>query len=223
VERLAEARLEPAAQVGPRPGGDAVPLRVGAAEHPRRQGRLLGLAQPRGPAGLGPVVQPGEPLGVVAHHGVAQGLALHAGEPGGLGPAHPLQGRWRSPACATRPAGSARAARAGAAPRASARPGSAAPRPSSPPWSAVVRADQESTPPALGKSVHPPAGITPVIPTKKDQPHLPDFDREAYRERNRIERLINHLKQFRRMATRYEKRGINYFAMLTIGMIMLWL
>jgi transposase len=66
-------------------------------------------------------------------------------------------------------------------------------------------------------------GITPVIPTKKDQPRQPDFDRQAYRERNRIERLVNRLKQFRRIATRYEKRAINYLAMLTIGMSLLWL
>ena len=65
--------------------------------------------------------------------------------------------------------------------------------------------------------------IRPVIPTKKNQPRQPDLDREAYRERNRIERLINRLKQFRRVATRYEKRGINYAAMLTIGMSLLWL
>jgi transposase len=49
------------------------------------------------------------------------------------------------------------------------------------------------------------------------------FDREAYRERNRVERLINRLKQFRRIATRYEKRAVNYAAMLTIGMSLLWL
>jgi transposase len=66
-------------------------------------------------------------------------------------------------------------------------------------------------------------GIRPVIPTKKNQPRQPDFDREAYRERNRIERLINRLKQSRRIATRYEKRAINYLAMLTIGMSLLWL
>ena len=66
-------------------------------------------------------------------------------------------------------------------------------------------------------------GITPVIPTKKGQPRQPDFDRQAYRERNRIERLVNRLKQFRRIATRYEKRAINYPAMLTIGMSLLWL
>ena len=66
-------------------------------------------------------------------------------------------------------------------------------------------------------------GIRPVIPTKSNEPRDPAFDREAYRERNRIERLINRLKQFRRIATRYEKRGINYLAMLTIGMSLLWL
>jgi transposase len=41
--------------------------------------------------------------------------------------------------------------------------------------------------------------------------------------RNRIERLINRLKQYRRVATRYEKRAENYLAMLTIAAIMLWL
>lgn len=48
------------------------------------------------------------------------------------------------------------------------------------------------------------------------------FDRQAYRERNRIERTINRLKQFRRIATRYEKRAENYLAMLTIGAILFW-
>jgi transposase len=66
-------------------------------------------------------------------------------------------------------------------------------------------------------------GIRPVIPTKKDQPRRPDFDRAAYRQRNRVERLINRLKQFRRIATRYEKHAANYLAMLTIGMILLWI
>ena len=65
--------------------------------------------------------------------------------------------------------------------------------------------------------------IRPVIPSKSNQRRQPYFDREAYRQRNRIERLINHLKQFRRIATRYEKRGINYLAMVMLGMILLWL
>jgi hypothetical protein len=49
------------------------------------------------------------------------------------------------------------------------------------------------------------------------------FNRGLYRERNRVERLINRLKQYRRIATRYEKYAINYLAMLMISAIRLWL
>jgi transposase len=66
-------------------------------------------------------------------------------------------------------------------------------------------------------------GIGALIPTRKDQPRNPRFDRVAYRERNRVERLINRLKQFRRVATRYEKRACNYLAMVVIAAITLWL
>ena len=45
-------------------------------------------------------------------------------------------------------------------------------------------------------------GIGAVIPTQKREPRRPGFDREAYRRRNQVERLINRLKQFRRIATR---------------------
>src|SRR5689334_16026060 len=66
-------------------------------------------------------------------------------------------------------------------------------------------------------------GIGAVIPTKENERRQPNFDRQAYRERNRIERLINRLKQFRRIATRYEKRAANYLAMITLAAILLWL
>src|SRR3954453_13937041 len=51
---------------------------------------------------------------------------------------------------------------------------------------------------------------SPGIPSKSNQRRQPHFDRAAYRLRNRVERLINRLKQFRRIATRYEKRAANY-------------
>ena len=57
--------------------------------------------------------------------------------------------------------------------------------------------------------------IRPVIPGKSDQRRRPGFDRAAYRRRNRVEGLINRLKQFRRIATRYEKRAANYLGMIT--------
>jgi transposase len=62
-----------------------------------------------------------------------------------------------------------------------------------------------------------------VIPTKGDETPDPTFDRAAYRERNVIEWLINRLKQFRRIATRYEKRAVNYRAMVTLACSLLWL
>ncbi len=62
-----------------------------------------------------------------------------------------------------------------------------------------------------------------AVPIRRDQPHQPDFDKAAYRERNKVERLIGRLKQYRRIATRNEKRATNYLAMVTLGMAMLWL
>lgn len=66
-------------------------------------------------------------------------------------------------------------------------------------------------------------GIRITIPRKRNERHRGPFDRAIYRRRNRVERLINRLKQFRRVATRYEKRAVNYCAMLTIAAILLWL
>ncbi len=66
-------------------------------------------------------------------------------------------------------------------------------------------------------------GTTPVIPTRRNAKRRLPLNRALYRERNRIERLINRLKQARRIATRYEKRAENYLAMITIGAILLWL
>ena len=63
--------------------------------------------------------------------------------------------------------------------------------------------------------------IGAVIPTKADEAPDPAFDRDAYRERNVVERLINRLKQWRRVATRYEKRAANYAAMLTVAATLL--
>ena len=66
-------------------------------------------------------------------------------------------------------------------------------------------------------------GIRVTIPRKSNEHRGGPFDRAIYRTRYRIERLINRLKQFRRVATRYEKRAENYQAMLTIAAIKVWL
>ncbi len=66
-------------------------------------------------------------------------------------------------------------------------------------------------------------GMRMTIPRKKNEHRTGPFDRQLYRQRNVVERLINRLKQFRRIATRYEKRADSYAAMLSIAMILLWL
>ena len=48
------------------------------------------------------------------------------------------------------------------------------------------------------------------------------FDRAAYRLRNRVERTINRCKQFRALATRYDKLAAHYRALWLIAFTILW-
>jgi transposase len=66
-------------------------------------------------------------------------------------------------------------------------------------------------------------GIRHTIPHKVNEHRTGPFNRALYRTRNIVERFINRLKQFRRIATRYEKCALNYLAMLHLAAITLWL
>ena len=66
-------------------------------------------------------------------------------------------------------------------------------------------------------------GIRITIPRKTNERRTGPFNRAIYRERNRVERLINRLKQWRRLATRYEKRVAYHQAMWVIAATLLWL
>ncbi len=66
-------------------------------------------------------------------------------------------------------------------------------------------------------------GMRSTIPRKKNERRRGRFDKAIYRMRNRVERLINRMKQFRRLATRYEKRAENYRAMWVIAATLLWM
>lgn len=65
-------------------------------------------------------------------------------------------------------------------------------------------------------------GIRVTIARRSNEKRRGPFDRAMYRHRNKVERLIGRIKQFRRIATRYKKRAHNYAAMLTIAAIFLW-
>jgi transposase len=66
-------------------------------------------------------------------------------------------------------------------------------------------------------------GIGAVIPQFRTEkrPRLMDWD--LYRERNVVERLVGRLKEYRRIATRYEKLAASYLAFVQLAAIRMWL
>lgn len=69
-------------------------------------------------------------------------------------------------------------------------------------------------------------GITPVIPSKEneDRDARPvAFDKDAYRDRNIVERLIGWLKECRRVFSRYEKTAKNFLGMIHMAFIQRYL
>ncbi|MFI8101253.1 IS5 family transposase [Streptomyces sp. NPDC086023] len=76
-------------------------------------------------------------------------------------------------------------------------------------------------------------GITHTIPERLDQVRNrarrgsrggrpPAFDREAYKHRNVVERCFNRLKQWRGIATRYDKTAQSYEAAVTLASLLMW-
>jgi transposase len=58
-----------------------------------------------------------------------------------------------------------------------------------------------------------------VIPPTAQRKVQREYDKELYKQRNQIERLFNRFKQFRRIATRYEKTARNYLAFVYFAAI----
>ncbi len=66
-------------------------------------------------------------------------------------------------------------------------------------------------------------GSDAVIPPRRHRCTKPRaFDAALYRLRHRVEFFFNRLKQFRRVATRYDKTARNYLAMVQIGCVRIW-
>jgi transposase len=61
-----------------------------------------------------------------------------------------------------------------------------------------------------------------VIPsTRSRKAPIPD-DAEAYRDRNRIERAFGRLKDWRRIATRYDKLARNFASAVALAAVIIW-
>ena len=56
--------------------------------------------------------------------------------------------------------------------------------------------------------------IVPVIPPKSNRTEPIDYDKDLYKLREKVERFFNKLKQFRRIATRYEKLSQTFLAFI---------
>jgi transposase len=77
-------------------------------------------------------------------------------------------------------------------------------------------------------------GIRATIPERRDQQanrarrgrtggRPPVFDSIAYKRRNVVERCFNQLKQYRAIATRYDKTAMSYQAMIDLATLLIWL
>lgn len=65
-------------------------------------------------------------------------------------------------------------------------------------------------------------GTLPVIPNNPTRKRFHAFDRTAYKRRNLIERAFCRLKDWRRVATRYDKLARNFHAAAVLAAIIIW-
>jgi len=65
-------------------------------------------------------------------------------------------------------------------------------------------------------------GIEPVIPSIRRRKPLIPYDQRAYRQRNLIERMFCRLKDFRRIATRYDKLARNFLSATLLAATVIW-
>ena len=66
------------------------------------------------------------------------------------------------------------------------------------------------------------AGAEPCVPAQPTHPRVA-YDRHAYRRRNAVERTIGHLKEWRAVATRYDKTAKPYLGALHVAAAIQWI
>ncbi len=66
-------------------------------------------------------------------------------------------------------------------------------------------------------------GAIPNIPNRSNRKKKYRWKKAVYRQRNLVERFFNKLKQFRRIATRYDKLGAAFFAFIQLASIRIYL
>lgn len=66
-------------------------------------------------------------------------------------------------------------------------------------------------------------GKTAVIPPRRNRKQLRDYDKELYKARHLIENFFAKLKQYRAIATRYDKRARNFLGAIYLAASVIWL
>lgn len=66
-------------------------------------------------------------------------------------------------------------------------------------------------------------GAVAVIPSNPSRARKYPLDKHLYAQRHLVECCFSKLKQFRRVATRFEKTARNYLAIVTLAATVLWL
>ena len=82
----------------------------------------------------------------------------------------------------------------------------------------IARMEREDIREELAK-----ADVEAVIPAKSNRRIPILHDREKYRWRNLVERLFSKLKNWRRVATRYDKTAESYLGFVALASVTLWL
>jgi transposase len=66
-------------------------------------------------------------------------------------------------------------------------------------------------------------GKTAVIPPRRNRKHQREYDKELYKARHLIENFFAKLKQYRAIATRYDKRAVNFLGAIYLAASVIWL
>lgn len=66
-------------------------------------------------------------------------------------------------------------------------------------------------------------GKTAVIPPKRNRTLQREYDKDLYKARHLIENFFAQLKQYRAIATRYDKRAINFLGAIYLAAAIIWL
>lgn len=65
-------------------------------------------------------------------------------------------------------------------------------------------------------------GIAPCIPGRRNRKESVSYDKELYKQRHKIEIMFGRLKDWRRIATRYDRCAHTFFSAICIAVIVIF-